>query len=82
MTDEAMAETMADDIWTALAPLRHFHDNYDEGMSFDKYHEEAEFLLMSVLDKWYGAGFKDGCADERMVHEMDREYREDLDERP
>ena len=75
MQDDVMAETMADDIWAALAPLREYHDEYDEGMSFDKVHEQTELLFMKVLDKWYSAGFKDGCADERMVREVSDEQR-------
>ena len=60
MTDE-MAEKMADDIWQAMTPLRHYHDNYDEGMSFDKYYEEAEMALMSVIDRWYHTGVSDAA---------------------
>ena len=60
MTDE-MAEKMADDIWQAMTPLRYYHDNYDEGMSFDKYYEEAEMALMSVIDRWYHTGVSDAA---------------------
>jgi hypothetical protein len=63
--DDAVTETMADDIWAAMEPLRYYHDNYDPDMDFDKYHERAEINLMKVLDKWYSAGFKDGVADEK-----------------
>ena len=63
--DDAIAEAMANDIWDALAPMRHFHDDYDEGMDFDKHHEKAELALMKVLDKWYSAGYKDGVAEEK-----------------
>ena len=80
LPDDAMAETMADDIWTALEPLRDYHDNYDEGMDFDKYHEKVEMRLMKVLDKWYGAGYKDGVADEKASWDYP-DPREELDER-
>lgn len=65
MNEDAMLEKMAEEIFEALKPLRHYHDEYDKGMSYEKQHEEAEFLLMKVVDKWYAAGFKDGAANER-----------------
>lgn len=76
MDQDAMDEKMAEEIYAALQPLRYFHDEYDEGMSFDKYHEKAELLLLGLLDKWYAIGFKDGVADERYTREMSEQYDE------
>ena len=71
MDEDAMAEKMAEDVWEALAALREYHDEYDEGMDFMKCHEQVEGLLMKVLDKWYGAGYKDGVAEEKACWEYD-----------
>jgi hypothetical protein len=56
--DDDLAEQMADEIWIALAPLRLYHDEYDEGMSFDKKHEEVEMNLMRLLEEYYNKGTK------------------------
>jgi hypothetical protein len=71
--EDARLEAIADAIFAALAPLRHFHDNYDEGMVFDKYHEEAELALMQVVDKAYNDGYKDGAYDEGVCHAIQQE---------
>ena len=59
MTDEQRSDA----IYEALAPLRHFHDEYDEGMEFMKYHEQTELNLMKVLDKVFSEGYAEGSQD-------------------
>lgn len=58
--DDALAEQMADEIWIALTPLRQYRDEYDEGMSFDKKHEEVEMNLMRLLEEYYNKGIGEG----------------------
>jgi hypothetical protein len=77
MTEDELAEQMAQDIWDALEPFRHYHDDYDEGMSFDKMHEKAELQLMAVLEKCYNAGFAAGVADERMIKQTNEDLRDE-----
>jgi hypothetical protein len=71
--NDAMLEKVADQIWMALKPLRHFHDEYDEGMLFDKFHEEAELNLMRVVESWYHDGFKNGVNEEKASWEYTNE---------
>jgi hypothetical protein len=51
-------------------PLREWFQKIEDGRpirgtDFETAHEDVEILLMKVVDNWYGAGFKDGVAEEK-----------------
>ena len=69
MTDSQL-ERMSEEIEKALEPLREWFQKIEDGRpirgtDFETAHEDVEILLMKVVDNWYGAGFKDGVAEEK-----------------
>lgn len=70
--EDAQAEQMAEAVYAAMEPLRDWFARIENGVpisgtKFEQAHEDVELLLMRLLDKYYGAGFKDGVAEEQMI---------------
>lgn len=71
MANDAADEQMAEDVYDAMKPLREWFNKAPLGQTeFEKAHEDAEILLMKLIDKYYGNGFKDGVTDEKYTREM------------
>jgi hypothetical protein len=66
--DEQMAEAQADAVYSALELA---------GYAPDDKADRACALLMKLLGEAYGAGYKDGMADEAMAQEFNRRPAED-----